>query len=364
MFEIPANLEEEILRLKKEQNAVILAHFYQDAEIQDIADFVGDSLDLSRNAAATKADEIIFCGVKFMAEVAKILSPAKKVLVPDLKAGCSLEDSCQPAPFAEFKKKYPNAIVVSYINCSAEIKALSDIIVTSSNAKKIIEQIPADQEIIFAPDQHLGRYLAKITGREIVDSLRPQKFEEMARRASSEEGVYFNIHDRQAAQAQQSQNSNFKGRMVLWNGSCMVHEQFSEKELVKLMTNHPEAKVIAHPECPENLLSYANHIGSTSSLLKFAGDQQGGEFIVLTEPHIIHQMRKKNPSGKFLECYFEDRAGCTMCNNCPHMQLNTLEKLYLVMKYGDKSLSGGELQFDEALRVKAEKPLRKMLAMS
>lgn len=318
MYEIPINLEEEILRLKKEQNAVILAHFYQDSEIQDIADFIGDSLDLSRKAAATNADEIVFCGVKFMAEVAKILSPKKRVLIPDLKAGCSLEDSCQPKPFAEFKKKYPNALVVSYINCSADIKALSDIIVTSSNAKKIIEQIPANQEIIFAPDQHLGRYLEKVTNR----------------------------------------------KMILWNGSCMVHEQFSEKELVKLIANYPQAKVIAHPECPQNLLSYAHVIGSTSALLKFATENQGGEFIILTEPHIIHQMRKNNPSGKFYECYFEDRAGCTMCNNCPHMQLNNLEKLYLVMKYGANSSYGGELNLKEDLRIAAEKPLRKMLEMS
>jgi quinolinate synthase len=318
MYQIPTNLEEEILRLKKEQNAVILAHFYQDAEIQDIADFIGDSLDLSRKAAATDADEIVFCGVKFMAEVAKILSPTKKVLIPDLKAGCSLEDSCQPKPFAEFKKKHPNALVVSYINCSADIKALSDIIVTSSNAKKIIEQIPADQEIIFAPDQHLGRYLEKTTGR----------------------------------------------KMILWNGSCMVHERFSEKELVKLMTNHPQAKVIAHPECPETLLSYAHHVGSTSSLLKFSEESQGGEFIVLTEPHIIHQMKIKNPTGKFYDCPFIERAGCTLCNTCPHMQLNTLEKLYLVMKYGNESGFGGELVMDEELRVKAELPLRKMLEMS
>jgi quinolinate synthase len=318
MYQIPTNLEEEILRLKKEQNAVILVHFYQDAEIQDIADFIGDSLDLSRKAAATDADEIVFCGVKFMAEVAKILSPTKKVLIPDLKAGCSLEDSCQPKPFAEFKKKHPNALVVSYINCSADIKALSDIIVTSSNAKKIIEQIPADQEIIFAPDQHLGRYLEKTTGR----------------------------------------------KMILWNGSCMVHERFSEKELVKLMTNHPQAKVIAHPECPETLLSYAHHVGSTSSLLKFSEESQGGEFIVLTEPHIIHQMKIKNPTGKFYDCPFIERAGCTLCNTCPHMQLNTLEKLYLVMKYGNESGFGGELVMDEELRVKAELPLRKMLEMS
>lgn len=312
------DLTQEILRLKKEQNAVILAHFYQDSEIQDIADFVGDSLDLSRKAAATDADEIVFCGVKFMAEVAKILSPSKKVLIPDFQAGCSLEDSCQPKPFAEFKKKHPNAVVVTYINCSAEIKALSDVIVTSTNAKKIIEQIPADKEIIFAPDQHLGRYLEKVTGR----------------------------------------------KMILWNGSCIVHEQYSEKELVKLIAQHPQAKVIAHPECPEALLAHAHHIGSTSSLLKFTQDNQGGEFIVLTELHIIHQMQKKNPTAKFYDCPSLDKAGCTLCNSCPYMQLNTLEKLYLVMKYGRKSGFGGELEMDEALRIKAEAPLRKMLEMS
>ncbi len=318
MNSFPQNLEQEIIRLKKEQNAIILAHFYQEAEIQDIADFIGDSLDLSRKAAATDADTIIFCGVKFMAEVAKILSPKKRVLIPDLKAGCSLEDSCQPIPFAEFKKKHPKAIVVTYINCSAEIKALSDIIVTSSNAKKIIELIPTDQEIIFAPDQHLGRYLEKITGR----------------------------------------------KMILWNGSCVVHEQFSEKELVKLIANHPQAKVIAHPECPESLLSHAHHIGSTSSLLKFAQDNQGEEFIVLTEPHIIHQMTQKNPTGKFYDCPFVDKAGCTLCNTCPYMQLNTLEKLYLILRDGNKAQFGGELQMDEVLRIKAEAPLRKMLEMS
>ncbi len=317
-YVIPTNLEQEILRLKREQNAVILSHFYQDPELQDIADFVGDSLDLSRNAASTKADVIVFCGVKFMAEVAKILSPSKKVLIPDFKAGCSLEDSCQPKDFAEFKKKYPHAVVVTYINCSAEIKALSDVIVTSTNAKKIIEQIPADKEIIFAPDKHLGRYLEKVTGR----------------------------------------------KMILWNGSCIVHEQFSEKELVKLITNHPQAKVIAHPECPEALLNYANHVGSTSSLLKYTAENQGGEFIVLTELNIIHQMKQKNPTGRFYDCPFIDKAGCSLCNSCPYMKLNTLEKLYLVMKYGDKSFTGGELQLDEELRVKAEKPLRRMLEMS
>ncbi len=318
MYNIPANLEQEILRLKKEQNAVILSHFYQDPEIQDIADFVGDSLDLSRKAASTQADVIVFCGVKFMAEVAKILSPTKKVLIPDLKAGCSLEDSCQSKDFAEFKKKHPGATVVTYINCSAEIKALSDIIVTSTNAKKIIEQIPSNQEIIFAPDQHLGRYLEKVTGR----------------------------------------------KMILWNGSCIVHEQFSEKELIKLIANHPQAKVIAHPECPEALLSYAHHVGSTSSLLKYVEQDQGGEFIVLTELHIIHQMKQKNPTGKFYDCPFVDKAGCSLCNSCPYMQLNNLEKLYLVMKYGDKSGFGGELCMSEDLRIKAEKPLRQMLSMS
>ena len=318
MFQLPQNLEQEILRLKREKNAVILAHFYQDSEIQDIAVFVGDSLDLSRKAAATDADEIIFCGVKFMAEVAKILSPTKRVLVPDFKAGCSLEDSCQPIPFAEFRKKYPDAIVITYINCSAEIKALSDIIVTSTNAKKIIEQIPEGREIIFAPDQHLGRYLEKITGR----------------------------------------------KMILWNGSCVVHEQFSEKELVKLIANHPSAKVIAHPECPQALLSHAHHIGSTSSLLNFAEKNQGGEFIVLTELHIIHQMQKRNLTAKFFDCPSLDKAGCTLCNSCPYMQLNNLEKLYLVMKYGNESECGGELILDEALRIKAEAPLRKMLEMS
>lgn len=318
MYQIPSNIEQEIIRLKQEQNAVILAHFYQDEEIQDIADFIGDSLDLSRKAASTNADKIIFCGVKFMAEVAKILSPTKDVLIPDLKAGCSLEESCQPQDFLKFKQKYPNALVVSYINCSADIKALSDIIVTSTNAKKIIEQIPQDKEIIFAPDQHLGRYIAKETGRD----------------------------------------------MILWHGSCIVHEQFSEKELVKLTTNHPNAKVIAHPECPQNLLSYAHHVGSTSSLLKYSKENQGGEFIVLTEPNIIHQMKQANPTAKFYDCPFVDKAGCTLCNTCPHMQLNNLEKLYLVLKYGNKSPNGGELQMDENLRIKAQKPLKKMLEMS
>ena len=275
---LPTDLIGEIKKLKKELNAIILAHYYQDEEIQDVADFVGDSLDLSRKAAQTNADFIIFCGVKFMGEVAKILNPSKKVLIPDLNAGCSLEDSCPPAAFKKFRDDNPDHLALTYINRSVEVKALSDIIVTSANAAKIIAQIPKQQKIIFAPDQHLGRYLIKQSGRD----------------------------------------------MLLWQGSCVVHEQFSEKELVKLIANHPTAKVIAHPECPENLLNHAHHIGSTSSLLKFVIAHQGGEFIVLTEPHIIHQMRAKNPTAIFYDCPFVDKAGCVLCNTCPFMQLNTM----------------------------------------
>ncbi|MCE3255110.1 MAG: quinolinate synthase [Rickettsiaceae bacterium] len=310
---LPTDLAGEIQKLKKQLGAVILAHYYQDEEIQDIADFIGDSLDLSRKAAATDAKMIVFCGVKFMAEVAKILSPDKKVIIPDMKAGCSLEESCPPAAFKKFREEHPDHIALTYINCSAEIKALSDIVVTSANAKKIIEQIPQNQKIIFAPDQHLGRYLIKATGRE----------------------------------------------MLLWHGSCIVHEQFSEKELVKLKTNHPQAKIIAHPECPENLLVHAHHIGSTSSLLKFVQENQGAEFIVLTEPNIIHQMKIKNPSGKFYDCPFVDKAGCALCNTCPYMQLNTMEKLYLVMKN-----QNNEILLDKDLMEKARKSLSKMLEMS
>lgn len=317
-YDIPYNIEQEIINLKREKNALILAHFYQDPEIQEIADFVGDSLDLSRKAADNNADQIFFCGVKFMAEVAKILSPQKKVFIPDVKAGCSLEDSCKPQDFAAFKAKFPEAIVVTYINCSAEIKSLSDIIVTSTNAKKIISQIDKNKQIIFAPDQHLGRFIQKQVGRE----------------------------------------------MILWHGSCIVHEQYSEKELIKLKINHPEAKVIAHPECPENLLNHSDHVGSTSSLLNFVKNNDFNEFIVLTEHHIIHQMKKLKPNAIFYDCPYIDSAGCTLCNSCPYMALNNLEKLYLVMKYGDKSGNGYEINLDENLRIAAEKPLRKMLEMS
>tara|TARA_B110000259_G_C13956825_1_gene379086 strand:+ start:159 stop:1088 length:930 start_codon:yes stop_codon:yes gene_type:complete len=307
------NFETEIIKLKKDLNAVILSHFYQDEEIQDIADFVGDSLDLSRKATTTNADVIILCGVKFMAEVAKILNPNKIVLIPDMNAGCSLEESCKPSEFAKFKEKHPDHLILTYINCSAEIKALSDIIVTSTNAVKIVEQIPKDQKIIFAPDRHLGSYISKKTGRD----------------------------------------------MLLWHGSCIVHEQFSEKELVKLKTKYNKAKIIAHPECPEHLLSYADHIGSTSSLLKFATEGVGGEFIVLTEPGIIHQMKKANPTGKFYDCPGINQSGCVLCNTCPYMQLNNLEKLYKTMKN-----RSNEITLSKNLIKKASTSLERMIEMS
>lgn len=311
------DIESEIKRLKKEMNAVILAHYYQDDEIQDIADFIGDSLDLSRKAAATDADYIIFCGVKFMAECAKILSPQKTVLLPDLKAGCSLEFSCQPADFKKFREANPDHLAISYINCSAEIKALSDVIVTSSCAEKIVEQIPANQKIIFAPDRHLGAYISKKTNRD----------------------------------------------MLLWEGSCIVHEQFSEKELVKLKNQNPNALIIAHPECPANILAYAQHIGSTSSLLNFTKEycqtKPDAEFIVLTELGIIHQMKKYSPMAKFYDVPSLNEAGCAFCNACPYMKLNTLEKLYLCM--ANKT---PEIILDETLRLNAKRSLDRMLEMS
>lgn len=278
------DLEAEIAALKKKMNAVILAHYYQDSEIQDIADFIGDSLELSRKASETNADTIIFCGVKFMAEAASILNPKKQVLLPDLNAGCSLEDSCKPEEFRKFREKYPNHVSVTYINCSAEVKALSDIIVTSSSAEKIINSIPKDKEILFAPDKHLGNYLIRKTGRQ----------------------------------------------MTLWNGTCIVHENFSERELIRIKTSHPEAKIIAHPECPTALLEYANHIGSTSSLLNYVEKNNGLEFIILTEPGIIHQMHKISPQSKFYDVPSLE-GGCTSCSQCPYMRLNSLEKIYLCM---------------------------------
>lgn len=310
----PSNLEEEILRLKREMNAVILAHYYQDDDIQDIADIIGDSLELARRAAQTTADVIVFCGVKFMAEGAKILNPTKKVLLPDMNAGCSLELSCPPNKFKAFREAHPEHIAISYINCSAEIKALSDIIVTSSNAEAILAQLPKDQKIIFAPDKFLGGYLNKKTGRD----------------------------------------------MLLWDGSCMVHERFSEHELIKLKTTHPKAHVIAHPECPETLLGYADHVGSTSSLLGFTEKHPGQDFIVLTEAGILHQMEKRSPGSQFYPVPSAlDGGACVSCNTCPFMKLNNMQKLYRCMR--DQS---PELTLPPALIAAARKPLDRMLEMS
>lgn len=311
---LPASrLEDEILRLKREMNAVILAHYYQEGEIQDIADFVGDSLELARRAAETNADVIVFCGVRFMAEGAKILNPEKTVLLPDMNAGCSLEDSCPAGPFAAFRAAHPDHIVITYINCSAEVKALSDIIVTSSNAEKIIRQLPPEQKIIFAPDKHLGAWLIRKTGRE----------------------------------------------MLLWDGHCIVHERFSERELVKLKTRYPEAHVIAHPECPEALLAHAEHVGSTSSLLKFTEERAGQSFIVLTEPGIFHQMEKRSPGSVFHAVPGLSNGACASCNECPYMKLNTLEKVYACMR--DRA---PELTLPQELMERARKPLMRMLEMS
>lgn len=305
------DLEAEIGRLRRKRNAVILAHYYQDAEIQDIADFVGDSLDLSRRAAATKADVIVFCGVRFMAEVAKILSPTRTVLLPDAEAGCSLETSCPPDLFRQFREAHPDHIALTYINCSAEVKALSDIIVTSSNAEAIIRQLPEDQPILFAPDRHLGAWLARQTGRDLL----------------------------------------------LWPGTCIVHEQFSERELVRLKVRHPEAKVAAHPECPEAILNHADHIGSTSSLIRFVLDSPAPTFIIATEPGILHQMKKRAPHKHFLPAPGMDES-CA-CAACPFMALNTMEKLYLALANLAPAVT-----ISEELRLAAEKPIARMLEMS
>ena len=275
----------EIEKLKREKNAIILAHYYQEPDIQDIADYIGDSLGLSQQAAQTDADIIVFAGVHFMAETAKMLSPQKKVLLPDLKAGCSLADSCPPHIFRKFKERHPDHVVVSYINCTAELKTLTDVCCTSTNAVQIIESIPEDQPIIFAPDINLGRYLKKKTGRE---------------------------------------------NMVLWNGSCMVHEIFSHEKITKLMIRHPEAKFIAHPECEPHLLEKADYIGSTSGLLRYTQENEATEFIVATEAGIIHQMQKKSPDKTFIPAPPNNTCAC---NECPHMKRNTLEKLYVAMKH-------------------------------
>jgi quinolinate synthase len=300
----------EIEKLKKEKNAIILAHYYQEPDIQDVADYIGDSLGLSQQAVNTDADMIVFAGVHFMAETAKILNPSKKVLLPDLNAGCSLSDSAPPAIFKAFKEKYPDHLVITYINCSAGMKALSDIICTSSNAQKIVESLPTDQKIIFAPDKNLGAYINKQTGRN----------------------------------------------MLLWNGTCMVHEIFSLEKITKLKMRHPEAKVLAHPECEEAVLSVADYIGSTTGLLKYSEISASKEFIVATEAGILHQMQKASPGKTFIPA--PPNNACA-CNDCPYMKLNTLEKLYLCMKYETP-----EITMDETLRLAAKKPIDRMLAIS
>ncbi|WP_026046638.1 quinolinate synthase NadA [Sphingomonas sp. PAMC 26621] len=305
------DLRAEIDRLRKDRNAVILAHYYQKPEIQDLADFVGDSLDLSKKAAATDADVIAFCGVRFMAETAKILSPDKIVVLPDLDAGCSLEDSCPPDQFAAFRAAHPDHIALTYINCSTEVKALSDVIVTSSSAEKILSQIPLDQKIIFGPDKNLGGYLARKTGRE----------------------------------------------MLLWPGVCIVHEAFSETELLKLQLRHPGAPIAAHPECPPYILDHADYVGSTSAILAFADSMPGDTLIVATEPHIIHQMEKAAPHKTFIGAPGAD--GNCNCNICPYMALNTMEKLYVALR----DLSP-RIEIEEDLRLRAKKSLDAMLAMA
>jgi len=305
-----ADLESSILGLKKELNAVILAHYYQEPEIQDIADIVGDSLELSRKAAETEAEVIVFAGVHFMAETAKILSPRKKVLLPDLDAGCSLAEGCPADDFAHFQEMYPGHVTVSYVNCSAEVKALSDIICTSSNAEKIIGQIPPDRKIIFAPDRNLGKYLIRKTGRE----------------------------------------------MVLWNGTCIVHETFSEKKLLGIRMEHPDAELIAHPECEAVILDQADFIGSTSALLRHVQSSARTTFIVATEAGILHQMEKACPGKRFIPAPPEENCAC---NNCPYMKLNTMEKLYLCMKH-----QAPEIILSDDLIARAGAPIRRMLEMS
>lgn len=300
----------EIKKLKREKNAILLAHYYQDGDIQDVADFIGDSLGLAQKAAATDASLIVFAGVHFMAETAKILNPNKKVVLPDLNAGCSLADSCPAAPFEEFRKQHPDHIVISYINCTAEIKALSDIICTSSNAEQIVASLPKDQKIIFAPDKNLGRYIAKKTGRD----------------------------------------------MLLWDGSCMVHEIFSLERIVKVKAQHPNAKFIAHPECETPLLELADFIGSTTALLNYSKKDSATEYIVGTETGILHQMQKESPDKTFIPAPPNNNCAC---NDCPHMKLNTLEKLYICLKHEQP-----EIILPEDLRSRAEKPIRRMLELS
>ncbi|MCB9586061.1 MAG: quinolinate synthase NadA [Polyangiaceae bacterium] len=304
------DLDAEIARLKKERNAVLLAHYYQDSEIQDFADFIGDSLQLAQAARDTEADVILFAGVHFMAETAKILNPERIVLVPDMAAGCSLADGCPADRFRAWKAKYPGSIVISYINCSAAVKAESDIICTSSNAKKIVESIPKDQQILFAPDKNLGRYLIKETGRD----------------------------------------------MVLWQGSCIVHETFSQRRLIELKTQHPEAKIIAHPECQEQLLDMADFVGSTAALLRYVENDNAMQFIVVTESGILHQMKKRAPTKELIAA---PPDGNCACNECPFMRLNTPEKVYLALRDLEP-----RLEMPEELRLAAKKPIDRMLELS
>lgn len=307
---VPLDLVAAIQELKRELNAVILAHYYQEPEIQDAADYIGDSLGLSRQAASTSADVIVFAGVHFMAETAKILNPDKLVLLPDLEAGCSLADSCPPDQFAAFKAAHPDHLVISYINCTAAIKAMSDIICTSSNAVQIVEQIPEAQPIIFAPDQNLGRYVMAQTGRDLV----------------------------------------------LWDGSCIVHETFSERKLIELKVQHPDAEIIAHPECELAVLRHAHYIGSTTALLKYAQQNSTQTFIVATESGILHQMQKQAPTKTFIPAPPTENCAC---NECPYMRLNTLEKLYLAMKNRSP-----EITLPEETRIAALQPIERMLQMS
>ena len=304
------DLEAEIRRLKRERNAVILAHYYQDGEIQDLADYIGDSLQLAQAAKRTDADVIVFCGVHFMAETAKILNPTRTVVLPDLDAGCSLAAGCPVDKFKAWQARYPDSVTISYINCSADVKAASDLICTSSNAEKIVRSVPPEKRILFGPDKNLGRYVMQQTGRE----------------------------------------------MVLWQGSCLVHETFSEKKLIALKTRHPNAKIIAHPECEPPVLKMAEFIGSTSALLKYATENPAQEFIVATEPGIIHQMEKAAPQKTFIPA--PPNGNCA-CNECPYMRLNTLEKLYVALR----DLSP-RIEMSEELRTAALKPIERMLALS
>ncbi len=305
------DIRAEIDRLRKERNAVILAHYYQAPEIQDLADYIGDSLELSKKAAASDADVIAFCGVKFMAETAKILAPEKIVILPDMNAGCSLEDACPPEKFKAFREANPDHIALTYINCSTEVKALSDVIVTSSSAETILAQIPPDQKIIFGPDRHLGGWLNRKFGRD----------------------------------------------MLLWPGVCIVHEAFSETELLKLQAQHPGAPIAAHPECPPAIIEHADYVGSTSGILNYAKTMTGNTLIVATEPHIIHQMQLAMPDKTFIGAPGAD--GNCNCNICPYMALNTLEKLYVALR----DLSP-RIEIEEGLRLQAKKSLDAMLAMA